>query len=349
MRSARPPRILGVAIENSFLFGRHADPNLELHDVELWRVSTIAVIMIGLTLLSLFIAWRRSRLPGQRSWWIPLALIPVVVLLLQLPISLPLWNLLPKLRFLQFPWRWLVVTEAPLGIFIATALWPTRRWLRAIVIAASTAAFLGITGVTLLLFHQPCDAEDKVSGMLAAFRSGQGFEGVDEYAPPGADNSQVAFGLPDACLTTNPSVVLASSDDGNTPQWDPANPHCDATYTWLHSAGRNSREHLHLSAITPHAGFIVLHLRNYPAWRVNVNGQTVALDAHPIYGSLPRRDDGLMAVPVSQGPVQLDVDWTITGDVVMGRLVSLMSLGYLVIIFLIERKLNARKLQPNLG
>ena len=61
-----------------------------------------------------------------RSWWIPLALIPVAVLLLQLPISLPLWNLLPKLRFLQFPWRWLVVLEAPLGIFFAAAIWPAR-------------------------------------------------------------------------------------------------------------------------------------------------------------------------------------------------------------------------------
>ena len=124
----------GLAIENSFLFGRHADPNLELHDVELWRVSIIAVIMIGLALVCLFIAWRRGRLPGQRSWWIPLALIPVFVLLLQLPVSLPIWNALPKLRFLQFPWRWLVVTEAPLGIFIAAAIWPTRRWLRVVVI-----------------------------------------------------------------------------------------------------------------------------------------------------------------------------------------------------------------------
>ena len=56
----------GLAIENSFLFGRHADPNLELHDVELWRVSAIAVLMIGLTFLCVFIAWRRGLL-RQRS------------------------------------------------------------------------------------------------------------------------------------------------------------------------------------------------------------------------------------------------------------------------------------------
>ncbi len=210
----------GLAIENSFLFGRHADPNLELHDVELWRVSAIAVTMIGVTLICVFIAWRRG-LVRRRSWWIPLALIPVAVLLLQLPLSQPIWNILPKLRFLQFPWRWLVALEAPLGIFFAAAIWPTRRWLRVTVIAATTAIFLSVTAVTALVFHQSCDTEDRVVGMLGAFRSGQGFQGTDEYAPPGADDTLVAIGLPDACLTTNPAVVLATADDGNIPEWDP--------------------------------------------------------------------------------------------------------------------------------
>ena len=332
----------GLAIENSFLFGRHADPNLELHDVELWRVSIIAVIMIGLALLCIFIARRRGLL-RQRSWWIPLALIPVVVLLLQLPISLPIWNLLPKLRFLQFPWRWLVVLEAPLGIFFAAAIWPTRRWFRIAVIAVCSAILLSIFVVTLLIFHQSCDAEDKVSGMLSAFRGGQGFQGTDEYAPPGADNSLMAIGLPDACLTTNFAIVLAKADDGNIPEWNPANGRCDATYSWLRRNGQLSPEHLRLAANIPHPGFLVLHLRNYAAWKIEVNGQTVALGARSNSVSLPHRDDGLMAVPVPQGPVQLHVDWTTTGDVVMGRMISLMSLGYLTIVFLIERKLNAAR------
>ena len=329
----------GLAIENSFLFGHHTDPNLELHDVELWRVSAIAVIMIGLAFISIFIAWRRGLL-RRRTWWIPMALIPLAVLLLQLPISLPLWNVLPKLRFLQFPWRWLVVLEAPLGIFFAAAIWPTRRWLRVVVIVSSSLIFLFITTVTTLLFHQTCDAEDAVVGMLSAFRGGQGFEGTDEYAPPGADNTLMAVGLPDACLTSNPAVVLAKSDDGNTPEWDPTSGHCDATYSWQRQKGHVSPEHLRLVADTPHAGYLILHLRDYAAWKINVNGETVALGARPNYASLPHRDDGLMAVPVPEGSVRLDVDWITTGDVVMGRLLSLMSLGYFTVLFLIERKLN---------
>ncbi|MGA8088215.1 MAG: 6-pyruvoyl-tetrahydropterin synthase-related protein [Terracidiphilus sp.] len=338
----------GLAIENSFLFGRHADPNLELHDVELWRVSAIGVIMIGLALLCLLIAWRRGLL-RQRTLWIPLALIPVAVLLLQFPFSLPLWNIVPKLRFLQFPWRWLVVVEAPLGIFFAAAIWHAKRWRRVIAIGASTAIFLSITAVTLLVFHQDCDSEDSVKGMLTAYRGGQGFEGTDEYAPPGADDSLMAIGLPDACLSSNANVVLAKSDDGDIPEWDPANRHCDATYSWLRHFGRLSPEHLRLDAETPHAGYLILHLRNYAAWKVNVNGRDVAFGAISAYPHLPHRDDGLMAVPVPQGAVQLDVDWVTTGDVVMGRLLSIMALGYIAVLGLVERKLARAPSNPNLG
>ncbi len=149
----------------------------------------------------------------------------------------------------------------------------------------------------------------------------------------------MAVGLPDACLSNSANAVLAKSEDGNTPEWDPADGHCDATYSWLRHYGRLSPEHLRLDAETPHAGYLILHLRDYAAWKVNLNGQDVAFGAKGTYPKLPQRDDGLMAVPVPQGAVQLDVDWITTGDVIMGRLLSIMSLGYIAILFLVERKL----------
>jgi len=42
-------------------------------------VSIIAVIMVALTLARLVMCWVRGRLPGERWWWIPLALIPIAV------------------------------------------------------------------------------------------------------------------------------------------------------------------------------------------------------------------------------------------------------------------------------
>jgi hypothetical protein len=333
----------GLAIENSFLFARHADPNLELHDVELLRVSIVAVIMFAIVFLGLFVAWRRGKLPRDRALWIPLALIPVAILFLQFPISLPIWNALPKLRFLQFPWRWLVVLETPMGIFFAAAVWPTRPWIRNTVISSCTALFLGTTALSLFMFHQFCDADDRVSGMLTAYRTGQGFEGVDEYAPPRADNTLVAIGLPDACLSANADTVLAAaSSDGTIPEWDPANGHCDAIYSWTHRGGPLHPEHRRLTADIPHAGFLILHLREYAAWQARVNGHLLAFGANQILTPLPHRDDGLMAVPVPAGHVELAIDWATTRDAIIGRWLSALSLVLLAALYFAERRTSPR-------
>ncbi len=56
--------------------------------------------------------------------------------------------------------------------------------------------------------------------------------------------------------------------------------------------------------------------------------------------NLPKRADGLMAVPVPQGSVDLKVDWTATEDVIVGRRLSVLSLLLLTALCVLERKLN---------
>jgi hypothetical protein len=264
-------------------------------------------------------------------WWLPLALIPLAVLSLQLPISLPLWNLLPKLRFLQFPWRWLVVLEAPVGIFFAMAVWPTRRWLRAVLIAVCAAAFLAASAWAGLRYFQPCDDEDAVSAMLSVYRTGAGFEGTGEYSPPEADNTLVATGLPSACLVADPATKLGVIDIlGANPDWWVEQGSCLATYTASPVPGQNPAEHLRIHASLRQSGYLILRLCVYPAWRVTVNGRPVS--------DLPQREDGLMAVPVQQGPIDVAVDWTTTPDVLAGRWLSALGVLALTALWLLERK-----------
>ncbi|KAA6458262.1 hypothetical protein DYQ86_20305 [Acidobacteria bacterium AB60] len=308
----------GLLIENSFLFGRHHDPALELHDIELWKVSGISVAMIAVAAIALLICWRRRRLPGARTFWIPLALIPLAVLLLQFPLSLPVWNLLPKLRFLQFPWRWLLVVEAPMAIFVASALWAARRWVRTIVVAASSLVFLASAAFAAIAFHQSCAPEDSVLAVVGAVRAGRGYEGTDEYAPRGADNSLVAMDVPAACLVANPAIPLGSRDPDLTPQWTPEQGSCLATYLFSAIPGADPLLHKRVVATTPQPGFLVLRLREYPAWRVQVNGDLVL--------NRPVRDDGLMAIPVPSGSSTVTVDWTTTPDVLFGRWISASAL-----------------------
>ena len=326
----------GQTLENSWLFAVHADPVLQAHDAVLHTASVIVVFMVGLALGGLLVCWLRGRFPGPRRWWVPLALVPIAVLFLQFPFSRWLWNLLPELRFLQFPWRWLVVLEAPMGIFAVAAVWPgesARRGWRVAVAAACAAVFFAMTAVAAKDFFQACYPEDAVPGMLDAYRAGQGFIGTDEYEPIGADNSEFATGLPQACLVDDPTTELgkatATPDAPDAPpEWDAGQGSCEATY----AASNNVPEHLKFAATIAHTGFLVLRLHSYPAWQVKVNGAAVA--------SLPFRDDGLIAVPVPQGPVNLTVDWTTTPDVIIGRWLSGLSLLALMGLCLVERRLN---------
>jgi hypothetical protein len=63
---------------------------------------------------------------------------------------------------------------------------------------------------------------------------------------------------------------------------------------------------------------------------VTVNGRPVA--------ELPQREDGLMTVPVSQGSVVVNADWTTTFDMLVGRWLSGLFLLLLAAVYWLERK-----------
>jgi hypothetical protein len=319
---------LGQTLENNWLFARHANPSLAMHDQVLHTASTIAAVMIGLALAGLLVSWLRRRLPGERAFWVPLAVIPFAVLFLQFSFSRPLWNLLPELRFLQFPWRWLLVLEAPMAIFIAVAVDCSRLWRRVLVATACIVAFVSMTALADRTFCQPCDDQDAVLPMLDTYKSGQGFQGADEYEPIGADNSILANNLPLACLVEEPDTELgvATNIPDDPPEWTAAQGSCQATF----ETSQHNAEHLRIAAEIPHAGALILHLRSYPAWRVLVNGQPAA--------AMPPRDDGLIVVAVPQGAVNITVDWTTTPDQVAGRWLSGISLLLLATVYWLERK-----------
>jgi len=265
-----------------------------------------------------------------RGWWVPLAMVPALVLFLLLPVSLPVWNLLPKLRFLQFPWRWLLVVEAPLAVFFAGAVWPLksqRRWLRAAVACVCAAVFLATTVYAARNFFRDDREDGDLAAILDTYRSGAGFVGTDEYAPAGGENTLVAVGLPDGCLTDDfdDEQGVQPTPEEN-PIWRPEQGSCFSTA----KAKERTPEHLRIETNARRAGFLVLRLRSYPAWRVTVNGQRVT--------DLKARQDGLLSVPVPQGAVTVTVDWGATPDAIAGRWVSGLALLGLIGLWLAERK-----------
>ena len=269
----------------------------------------------------------------------PLAVIPVAVLFLQFSISLPVWNLLPKMRFLQYPWRWVLVVEAPMAIFFAAAVWPgsaARRWRRGAVAAVCAVFFVTATALAARSFLRAPQEGDTVAELLADYDSGGGFEGTDEYQPPGADHWVIAQGLPDACFSADSDIRLGEADrPGGIPVWragQAGQGSCEATA----SAQIRPAEQMRIVTVAPHAGYLILRLLRYPAWRITVNGQPA--------GASPSRDDGLVAVPVQQGPVEVTAEWITTGDVVAGRWVSGLAVLLLLALGLLERRLSRPRL-----
>jgi len=173
-----------------------------------------------------------------------------------------------------------------------------------------------------------------VAGMLASYRSGVGVAGTDEYEPPGADDSLLATGLPGACLVGDPATLLGegSGEPDAAPIWQAAQGSCEEAFAASPVRVKNHEEHFEIVANTGQAGYLILRLRSYPAWRVVVNDRPIA--------DLPQRGDGLIAVPVPKGPVNLTVDWTATPDAVAGRWVSGLALLLLAALWLLERRLQ---------
>lgn len=333
----------GMRIEDNWLFERLANPLIWWHDRELLNASLVAVAMISLALVSAVLLYaRRDRQSPDvsqasvRLWWIPLALIPAVVLLLQFPVSLPVWNALPKLRFLQFPWRWLVVVEAPMAIFFAAAVWTMRpRW-RRVALALCVGLFLVSTAIAGRSFYIPCGKARSLETMLGKYSSGLGIRGTPEYFPPDATPASLATGLTGSCLVNGPLVPWQPKGEGVSSSGSAGEACCNQTFPLAPVQAQDDEEHFAVSGITDRSGYLILHLLRYPAWRITVNGQTVT--------SLPIREDGLIAVPVPRGAVHLSADWTASNDVVAGRWISIVCVVLLAGLWGFERKRSAVRL-----
>ena len=249
----------------------------------------------------------------------------------------------------------LEAVEAPMAIFFVAAIWPSNpsaRVARVAILSACAALFITAAIYAGTTYFQVCYPEDTVASSLADYRSGTGFEGLYEYEPPNGDLSIVPTGIPDACLVTNPYIVLGKPDPNDpdiNPAWTPDQNTCQASFAWavgsqFLSAGRQSSsgenqinpEHRTLLGTMPHPGYLVLHLMRYPAWTAHVNGQLIT-DAPP-------RDDGLIAVPVPSGPINLTVDWTRSPGDLAGRWLSVLSIFLLFALSLCERRIAHSRL-----
>ncbi|MGD0729981.1 MAG: 6-pyruvoyl-tetrahydropterin synthase-related protein [Terracidiphilus sp.] len=351
-------------VENNWLFAMDADPHLPPENMLLLPASKVAVVMLAIAFGAGFVAWLRGVAPWRRKGWLPLVFIPPAVLLLLLPASLPVWNLLPELRLLQFPWRWLVVLEAPMALCFASAVWPRQKLPRNFLVAGCAVVFVGISFAAPQWWFVQCGS--LITSLQESVREGIGVLGKPEYTPPGIQSPVLAFKLdaqgklmsdshgqpivdipPSACLLDNPSDATANGAAGSAPAWRGDSAECNSS-GWqelslladpsVPGATRTMPERKWLMGVAEHAGYLILRLRYYPAWAVKVNGIPVQ--------AVAERARGLMAIPVPQGNVRVSVEWTTTPDVVAGRWASAAALLLIAGLFVFERRQRRTRSTP---
>jgi hypothetical protein len=307
-----------MRFQDSFLFHHTGEP---FHDAVLHTASILACILLAFALAS--IALWRDALDSRPLLWLA-SFIPLILLLL-IPVSAPLWRYAPQLAYMQFPWRWLLVLAPVVTLFVVGSIARHTRttWL----IAAVTVLCIASIAACTRQFHQYCDEDDNVSAQVALMHDGDGQEGTDEYTPRDDDNAEVDQDLPQVRVLIEPGADEPDSGKVQNPEYqsDPnAERHATITVTkW-------SPEHRAVLLNTPAAGYAVFRLMDYPAWTVRRDGVEVA--------QRPRRDDGLLTIPVPQGRSQIDIRWRITPDVWIGRALSLLGLCIFGFVWYRERR-----------
>ncbi len=298
----------GMRVQDSFLFGH---TGIAYHDEVLHTASWLAVLTLGAGLLAGPLARREA---GRKSPVLFLTAALSLILLLQLPWSLPVWHLLPELNFLQFPWRFLLPSSAIAALLIALAL--PRRGHRLLWSACAVLWVAGMTGWATHRLYQPCDDEDRVSAQIA-LPTGGGFEGTDEYAPTGSDNGAIQQGLPLVRLLRAPGDDPGNDDLIPNPDWKSAPEQTvagDVKQTCHPAEGL-------CVAVTPAAdAWAVLRLERWPGWTVLRNGE-------PCGTACLARADGLIAVATpAHSTTSITVTPHTTPDVEAARAISLLAL-----------------------
>jgi hypothetical protein len=250
---------------------------------------------------------------GGSGTILPLFLLTLLIAFLLTPPSLFLWNHIPKLAFLQFPWR----LSALLAVILATTVAIALNRLPKIPIPYSLLPIplsLVLVFPAWHLFRQPCDPEDTVSARVALFHSSRGTDATDEYTPIHADGDALKPGDPPFWLVPTQSPdAPAPAESSSRPSPGPA------------------PNHLVLQVPAPED--LVLNRRAYPTWKITLNGQSVT--------NLPDREDGLIVLPVPAGADTIDLTPTQTPDQTLGLSISALAVLTSVGIALKRNKLSA--------
>ena len=289
----------GYRAQDNFLFAITADPD---HNLFNHLISIVALSEVIVLCVTSFLVLRHK--PRSRFFSV-LAIWSVALSISMFSVTSVFWRYLPELRFLQFPWRWLLCLNVPLAIFAARA---SRQWLPRIALYLLLLAAVGCVWHTV---QAPWwDNAADIAEMLDNQTSGVGYEGTDEYVPARGDASAAKPGAPDVRYEGAGSAQIAVH------RWDPET----RSFT--------------VTANDP--GKMAIRLFNFPAWQVRLNDRITPSETDP--------ETGQMMVSMRTGTNHVEIRFTKTWDRTLGEIVSASTAVFLLLLAVYQRKFSRKEI-----
>jgi hypothetical protein len=299
----------GLQPAQNFLYTNIADPE---HNVFNWIASSVAVLLKVLTWIAAIMAYQNIREGNdsreKKALWQTLLVLGAVATFLMLHPSAILWEHLPKLRFVQFPWRWMGILAVAYACFGAAAVAHRRVawiWGGVVVLAVAGTA-------TYLVKKAWWDSED-IPTLQDAIANGRGFDGTDEYDPARDDHTD----LP--AKADRVQILAAERSESSAPK------------VQVQIVGWTAEER-DLTVTSPRPLKLAIRLLDYPAWQVEVNGRVVTPES--LEGTTQ------MILPLLAGTDRIHISFRRTPDRTVGNALSFVGL-VLCGIFLRKRRSRA--------
>ncbi|HKE35640.1 MAG TPA: hypothetical protein VKB66_10570 [Candidatus Acidoferrum sp.] len=283
----------GLQPAENFLYAKIADPE---HNQFNWIASSIAVLLMAMAGASAILAYRddpKEESGGEKRTWQAMLLLSAAAVVLMLRSSLILWEHLPKLQFVQFPWRWMGILAVPYAYFGGRAVRRWRPgWVWAVVLVTASV------GTAVRLVHRAWWDSDDIPSLQEAVVQGQGFDGTDEYDPAKDDHTNLPGKAPPLQILPPQGETIAAEAKIRIVRW--------------------TAEEKDLTVTSPEPLRLAVRLLDYPAWRVEVNG-------HPVTPESPESTAQII-LPLSPGRHQINLRFARTGDRTLGSGISLIGL-----------------------
>jgi hypothetical protein len=274
------------APENNFLFTHSNQPQYVAFNRGL---SYVAVFLIVATAIAAVLARRLRR--DQSTVWLSLTLLGAASTFMMFPPSFILYEVLPEMRYVEFPWRWLSALCVAGAFLVAAAISQARRKWISLAIAALALGAIGVESLHTVTW----DHAHYLEGLVSDAHSSTGYpiRFGDWSNPLGSQREKLDKAAP----------LVAAADSTQNAQIQ--------VEQW-----QGERKVFSVESAQP--VLLKLRLLSYPAWQATLNGNPIPLQTDPELGQ--------MLVPVRAGSNSVEIRFARTWDRTLGNIMSLLAI-----------------------